>query len=123
MKRNRNDVVAEIKTARDEAHTKARAYKNYMTEKYNYWRAISTVTTYNETLVMFEQGTEHQIPDMAATAHADFERARDDEILEVDLDGEMIEMSVGVSDLAVIDGRRDALASVADWMTTEENNR
>ena len=109
MKRNRNDVIAEIKTARNEARIKAHAYMNLTIKKYDYWRAVSAVLTYDEALAMFARATEHKIPAMAATAIADFERVRDSE------DPEMI--------LAVTDGRRDALASVADWMNTEENNR
>ena len=109
MKRMRADLIAEIKTARDEARVKANAYRHLTAKRYDYWRAMSAVLTYDEALAMFEQGTEHQIPDMAATAIADFERVRDSE------DPEMI--------LAVMDGRRDALASVADWMNNEEGNR
>ena len=102
----RADLIAEIKTARDEARIKAHAYMNLTIKKYDYWRAVSAVLTYDEALAMFEQGTEHKIPDMATAAIADFERARD---------GDTTEMT-----LAVADGRRDALASVADWMRNEE---
>ena len=109
MKRNRNDVIAEIKTARDEARVKANAYRNLTSQRYDYWRAVSAVLTYDEALAMFARATEHKIPDMAARAIADFERVRDSE------DPEMI--------LAIMDGRRDALASVADWMNTKEDNR
>ena len=109
MQRNRNDVIAETKTARDEARVKANAYMNLTIKRYDYWRAMSAVLTYDEALAMFARATEHRIPDMAATAVADFERARD---------GDTTEMS-----LAVADGRRDALASVADWMRNEEGNR
>ena len=106
MQRNKNDLIAEIKTARDEARIKAHAYRDLTVKRYDYWRAVSAVLTYDEALAMFAQATEHKIPDMAATAVADFERVRDSE------DPEMI--------LAVMDGRRDALASVADWMRNEE---
>ena len=98
----RNDVIAKIKTARAEAQTKVNAYKNITANSYNYCRTIATVTTYNEALAMFAQGTEDYIPDMAAKAIADFERARDSDTDEMTL--------------AVTGGRRDALASVADWM-------
>ena len=106
MKRMRADLIAEIKTARDEARVKAHAYMNLTIKRYDYWRAMSAVLAYDEALAMFARATEHKIPDMAATAVADFERARD---------GDTTEMT-----LAVADGRRDALASVADWMNTEE---
>ena len=108
MKRMRADLIAEIKTARDEARIKAHAYMNLTIKKYDYWRAVSAVLTYDEALAMFARATEHKIPDMAATAVADFERVRDSE------DPEMI--------LAVMDGRRDALASVAEWMNSEKDN-
>ena len=109
MKRNKNDVIAEIKTALDEANVKANAYMNLTAKRYDYWRAIAAIAVYHKTLAMFEQGTEHKIPDMATAAIAIFERARDREIRE--------------TDLAVTDGRRDAFASVADWMRNEEGNR
>ena len=102
MKRNKNDVIAEIKAARDESRIKANAYRNLTAKRYDYWRAVSTALTYDETLRMFARATEHKIPDMAAKAVAYFERVRDSEITEFTL--------------AVLDGRRDALASVADWM-------
>lgn len=108
MQRNKNDIVAEIKTARYEAQIKAYAYMNLTIKTYDYWRAVSAVLAYDETLAMFARATEHKIPAMAATAIADFERARD---------GETTEMT-----LAVADGRRDALASVADWMGKESNS-
>ena len=109
MKRTRNDVIAEIKTARDEAHVKANAHMNLTANRYDYWRAVAAFLTYDRALVMFARATEHKIPGMAATALADFERARD---------GETTEMT-----LAVADGRRDAFATVADWMNNEESNR
>ena len=102
MKRNKNDVIAEIKAARDEARIKAHAYINLTIKKYDYWRAVSAVMTYDEVLDMFEWGAEYRIPAMATAAIAEFERARDDEPHEMNL--------------AIKDGRRDALASVADWM-------
>ena len=98
----RNDIIAEIKTARDEAQTKVNAYKYLTSERYNYWRAVSAVMTYDEALDMFEWGTEHRIPNMATTAHADFGYARDSDATEWTL--------------AFTDGRRDALASVVDLM-------
>ena len=107
----RNDIIAKIKTARAEAQTKVNAYKNLTAKQYDYWRALATVIAYHGALALFEQGTEHKIPDMATTAIADFEIVREGEI-------PIPEMA-----LAVADGRRDALASVADWMTTEESNR
>ena len=109
MKRMRADLVAEIKAARDEARVKKNAYRNLTSKRYDYWRAIAAIAVYHKTLAMFEQGTEHKIPDMAVEAIAEFESARDDERPEMNL--------------AVADGRRDALASVADWMNTEEDNR
>ena len=109
MKRNKNDLIAEIKTARDEARVKENAYKNLTAKKYDYWRATAAVFTYNTALVMFALGTEHKILDMAVEAIADFERARDSDAPEMSL--------------AVTDGRRDAFASVADWMRNEEGNR
>ena len=109
MKRNRNDVVAEIKTARDEARITAHAYENLTDKRYDRWRAAAAVLAYDRALVMFARATEHEIPGMAATALADFERARDSETTEMAL--------------AFADGRRDALATVADWMNNEESNR
>ena len=110
MKRTRNDVVAEIKTARDgEARVRANAYMNLPVKLYDYWRAVAAFIAYDRALVMFARATEHKIPGMAATALADFERARD---------GDTTEMA-----LAVADGLRDALATVADWMNNEESNR
>ena len=103
MKRNKNDVIAEIKAARDEARIKAHAYMNLTVKRYDYWRAVSAVMTYDEVLDMFEWGAEYRIPAMSTTAIADFERARD---------GDTTEMT-----LASADGRRDALASVAEWMS------
>ena len=102
MKRNRNDLIAEIKTARDEAKIKANAYRNLTAKKYDYWRAVSTALTYDEALALFEQGTEHYIPNMATAAIAEFERARDDDTSE--------------GTLALADGRRDAFATVTEWM-------
>lgn len=109
MKRNRNDLIAEIKTARAEALVKAHAYENLTSKRYDYWRAAAAVRAYDQALAMFARGTEHQIPDMAARAIADFEYARDNETTEMNL--------------AFADGRRDALASVADWMRNEEGDR
>ena len=109
--KNSADVIAKIKTARDEARFKVHVYENLTSKRYDYWRADAAILAYNQALAMLEQGTEQQIPDMAATALADFEYARDD-------DPTATEMS-----LAVADGRRDALASVADWMNAEESNR
>ena len=109
MQRNRNDVIAEIETARDEARITAHAYVNLTDNRYNYWRAVAAFRAYDRALVMFARATEHKIPGMAAKALADFARARD---------GETTEMA-----LAVADGRRDALATVADWMNNEESNR
>ena len=109
MRRMRADVIAEIKTARNEARIKVNAYRHLTAKRYDYWRAIAAIAVYHKTLAMFEQGTEHKIPDMAVEAIAEFESARDDERPEMNL--------------AVADGRRDALASVADWMTTKEDNR
>lgn len=108
MKRNRNDIIAKIKTARTGAQTKANAYENLTSKRYDYWRAVTAIRAYDQALAMFERGTEHKIPDMAATAIADFERARDSDTDEMTL--------------AVADGRRDALASVTYWMNTEEDN-
>lgn len=108
MKRMRADVIAEIKTARDEAQIKANAYKNLTAKQYDYWRAVSAVLTYDEALAMFARATEHKIPGMAARAIAYFEYVHND-------DPTATEMT-----LAVVDGRRDALASVADWMSNEE---
>ena len=102
MKRNKNDIIAEIKTARDEARIKANAYKDLAAKKYDYWRATFVAVTYDETLTMFERGTEHRIQNMATEAIAEFEYERDNDIPEMTL--------------AIIDGRRDALATVADWM-------
>ena len=102
MKRNKNDVIAKIKTARAEARIKANAYMNIAGKRYDYWRAVSAAMTYDEVLAMFRQKTEHYLPDMATAAIAEFERARDDDTSE--------------GTLALTDGRRDALASVAEWM-------
>ena len=109
MQRSRNDLVAEIKTARDEALSMAHAYVNLTAKRYDYWRAVAAFRAYDQALVMFARATEHKIPGIAANALADFERARD---------GDTTEMA-----LAVADGRRDALATVADWMNNEESNR
>ena len=109
MQRNRNDLIAEIKTARDEAHVKANAHMNLTAKRYDYWRAVAASRAYHRALVMFARATEHEIPGMAATALADFARARD---------GDTTERA-----LAVADGLRDALATVADWMNNEESNR
>ena len=105
MKRNRNDVIAEIKTARDEAKVKANAYKDLTAKRYDYWRARAASTTYDEVLTMFARGTELYIPDMAVKALAHFDLVRDDDTSE--------------TILAFADGHRDALATVAEWM----NNR
>ena len=106
---NSTDIIAKIVTARDEARGMARIYKYHPNKQYDYWRAMSAVITCDDVLDMFESGDEHKIPDMAAKAAADFERVRDNE------DPEMI--------LAVMDGHRDALVSVVDWMNNEKSNR
>ena len=93
MKHNRNDTIKNIVTAVNEAKSKARAYKYITSERYNYRRALATLEAYDQALTLFVRGTEHEIPAMAVRA----------------------EMA-----LAVLDGRRDALASVAEWMNTEE---
>ena len=105
MKRNKNDVIAEIKTARDEAKVKANAYKGLTAKRYDYWRAVSAVLAYDRALAMFARASEHKIPNMATEAIAEFEYERDNDIPEMAL--------------AVADGHRDALATVAEWM----NNR
>ena len=109
MKRNKNDVIAEIKTALDEAKVKARAYKYLTAKRYDYRRALAAIAAYDQALAIFAQGTEHNISDLAIAAIAEFEWARDNDTPKMTL--------------AVADGRRDAFASVADWMTTEEGNR
>ena len=86
---NRNDVIKNIITAINETKSKARAYKYITSERYNYHRALATLAAYDQALTLFSRGTEHNISSMAVRA----------------------EMT-----LAVADGRRDALASVADWM-------
>ena len=104
------DLVAKIKTARDEALDKANDNMNLATkrERYESLRAITAVATYNEVLSMIEWGgTGHRVPDMATEATADFERARDGE-------------TTGMT-LAVTHGRRDALATVAEWMNNKES--
>lgn len=105
------DIIAEIRTARAEARVKVNAYRDITAKKYDYWRAIESVLTYDQALGMFARGTEHYIPDMAATALADFEYARDDDSFATEMD------------LAFADGRQDALTSVADWMDNKENSR
>ena len=104
----RNDIIAKVERARAEALVKERAYENITAKKYDYWRALATVVTYDNALAMLMRGTEHRIPDMATEAIADFEYAHND-------DPTATEMT-----LAFADWRRDALASVADWMNTEE---
>lgn len=106
---NRADTVAKIKAARAEARIKANAYMNIAGKRYDYWRSLATAMTYDEALTMFMRGTEHDIPGMANYALANFEWARDSEASEVNL--------------AVADGRRDAFATIAEWMTTEESDR
>lgn len=112
MNRNRNDVIAKIKTARAEAQTRVNAYENIATKRYDHWQALATVIAYHGALALFEQASEHKIPDMAAEAVADFERARD-------RNGGT---PVPTVNLAVADGRRDALASIADWMNAEDDS-
>ena len=87
---SRNDIIKNIITAIDETKVKARAYKYITSERYNYHRALATLAAYDQALTLFSRGTEHNILGMAVRA----------------------EMT-----LAVADGRRDALASVADWMS------
>ena len=106
--KNSADIIAKIKTARDQARIKANAYRNLTAMEYKYWRATAELNAYNQVLAMFEKGTEQQIPGMAATAIAEFERARDDDT------NKWI--------LALAEGRKDALASVTDWMNNKENN-
>ena len=96
MRRNRNDVIAEIKAALDEAKAKARAYKYLPAKRYDYRRALAAIAAYDQALALFARGTEQNILGMAVRA----------------------EMT-----LAVADGRRAALASVADWMYNEEGNK
>ena len=108
MSRMRADVIAEIRTARDEARIKANAYRNLTAKEYDYWRATAALNAYNQALEMFIAGTEHYIQGMVTIAIAEFEYERDSDIPEMNL--------------AVLDGRRDALASVADWMYTKEGN-
>ena len=93
---NRNDVIKNIITAINETKAKARACKYITSERYNYHRALATLAAYDQALTLFARATEHHIPAMAVRA----------------------EMT-----LAVADGRRDALASVAEWMDNEEDDR
>lgn len=101
------DLVAKIKTARAEAQAKMNAYKNLTAKRHDYWRAVAAIHGYDDALTMFKRGTEHYIPSMAVIAIVDFELARDGETTEITL--------------AVTHGRKDALASVAEWMNTKEN--
>ena len=101
----RDDIIAKIKTARAEARVKESAYENLTSKRYDYWRAVAAIFAYNQALDMFARGTELYIPDMAATAIADFEHAHNDGPTATE------------TNLAVADGRRDALASVAEWMS------
>ena len=89
MKHNRNDTIKNIVTAVNEAKSEARAYKYITSERYNYRRALAAIAAYDQALALFARGTDHNISGMAVRA----------------------EMT-----LAVADGRRDALASVAEWM-------
>lgn len=108
MQRNRNDVISEIKTARDEARVKAHAYMSLTVKKYDYWRAMSAVIAYDDVLALYAQNREIEIQALATKADREFENARD---------GDVTEMT-----LAMTDGRRDALASVADLMNTKDNS-
>lgn len=110
MKRNRNDIIAEIKTARNEARIKANAYRHLTVKRYDYWRATVAIAVYDQALDMFERGAEHEIPSMATEALADFEYAREGEI------------PVPKLTLVATDERRDVFAAIAEWMRTEENN-
>lgn len=105
---NRAEIVANIVTARDEAHAEAYAYWNPALKKHNYWRELAAATTYDETLTLFAQGAEYKIPGMANMADeiADYTRKHNDNPTEMTL--------------AVAIGRRDALATVAYWMDTDE---
>ena len=102
----RNDIIAEIKTARAEAQTKAHPYMSLTAKRYGYWWAVAAIAAYETALAMLEQGTEQQIPDMASEAVADFERLR------VRNGG----TPVPEINLAVAQGRRDALNTVVDLM-------
>lgn len=109
--KNSADVIAKIKTARDEARIKANAYRHLTSKRYDYRRAVAAVLAYDEALALFERGTEHKIPNMVTRAIADFEYEHCDNPTATEVT------------LAVTEGRKDALASVADWMNNKENNR
>ena len=111
MKRNRNDIIAEIKTARAQAQTQVNAYENVPAKRYDLWRALATVIAYHGALASFEQATEHEIPDRAAAAVAHLERLH------------RSGLPVPEVNFATAEGRRDALVSVAEWMTDEGSNR
>lgn len=121
MKRNRNDIVAEIKTARAQAQARVNDYEKATTKRYDHWRVLAAdatkrydrwrslaeVIAYHGALALFEQEAEHEIPDMAAAAVANLERLH------------RRGLPVPTMNLAVAHGRRDALVSVAEWMTDE----
>ena len=119
MKRNRNDIVAEIKTARAQAQSRVNANapaKRYdqwkalpadSTKRYDRWRSLAEVIAYHGALALFEQASEHEIPGMAAAATAHLERMH------------RRGLPVPTMNLAVAHGRRDALVSVSEWMADE----
>lgn len=107
--KNSADIILKISTARNEARAKEQDYRNIASKRYDRWQAVAAILAYNEAIAMFERGTEHKIPGMVAEAIADFERARDNDVMEINL--------------GLADGRRDALATVAEWMKAKENNQ
>ena len=107
---NRTDIVNNIITARNDAHDKARAYRNYKPNTHKYWRTLAAAETYDETLTMFAQGTQNKIPNMAADAI---------EIYEYTLNNDKaLSTSGGLATIAVAEGHKNALATVTEWMNT-----
>ena len=102
MKRNRNDLIAEIKVARDEARVKAQAYANLPAKRYDFYRAAAATAAYDEALELIYEGYLARVRARADEAQSVYEGAQN---------GSWTELM-----LADIDGRRDALNTVVDLM-------
>ena len=118
--KNPADIIAKIKTARDEARIKANAYRHLTGKRYDFCRAKAATKAYTYALELIDEGEYDLVRALADDALAVYEAAQNVDVTEralASFDGEH-DALLTVVDL--MDGHRDALVSVVDWMNNKE---
>ena len=102
MKRNKNDLIAEIKTEQAHARHKAQAYASLPAKLYDFYRAVAATMAYYDALALIDDGKHDHVRALADDALDEWETAQNVDVTELML--------------AQLDGRRDALLTVVDLM-------